>query len=47
MRFRSAGVTVRYSFAGSDLLAAQIEAGLRPDVFASANLTLPRRLHAR
>ena len=44
---RSAGVTVRYSFAGSDLLAAQIEAGLRPDVFASANLKLPRRLHAR
>jgi molybdate transport system substrate-binding protein len=44
---RSAGVSVRYSFAGSDLLAAQIEAGLRPDVFASANLKLPRRLHAR
>jgi len=44
---RTAGVTVRYSFAGSDQLAAQIEAGLRPDVFASANLELPRRLRSR
>ena len=43
----SPGVSVRYSFAGSGLLAAQIEEGLRPDVFASANLKLPRRLHAR
>lgn len=44
---RSGHAPVRYSFAGSDLLAAQIEAGLRPDVFASANLKLPRRLHSR
>ena len=38
---------VRFSFAGSDLLAAQIEQGVRPDLFASANLTLPAALHAR
>ena len=42
----SPGVSVRYSFAGSGLLAAQIEEGLRPDVFASANLKLPRRLRS-
>jgi molybdate transport system substrate-binding protein len=33
------------SFAGSDLLAAQIEHGARPDVFASANTVYPDRLH--
>ncbi len=38
--------TVRYSFAGSDALAAQIEQGLRPDVFASANTQLPDMLFA-
>lgn len=37
--------TVHYSFAGSDALAAQIEQGLRPDVFASANTALPERLY--
>lgn len=37
--------TVHYSFAGSDTLAAQIEQGVRPDVFASANMTLPERLY--
>lgn len=37
---------VRLSFAGSDELAAQIEQGVRPDVFASANTKLPARLHA-
>jgi molybdate transport system substrate-binding protein len=37
---------VRLSFAGSDELAAQIEQGVRPDVFAAANTTLPERLHA-
>jgi molybdate transport system substrate-binding protein len=31
----------RYSFAGSDVLAAQIKAGARPDVFAAANTALP------
>ncbi|MFP5362248.1 MAG: molybdate ABC transporter substrate-binding protein [Thermoleophilia bacterium] len=34
----------RFSFAGSDELAAQIRAGARPDVFASANTALPEAL---
>jgi len=34
----------RYSFAGSDELAAQIRAGARPDVFAAANTALPEAL---
>jgi molybdate transport system substrate-binding protein len=38
---------VRYSFAGSDVLAAQIEQGLHPDVFASANTQLPKALYAK
>jgi molybdate transport system substrate-binding protein len=37
----------RFSFAGSDTLAAQIEQGVKPDVFASANLTLPKMLYAK
>ena len=36
----------RYSFAGSDQLAAQIKAGVRPDVFAAANTKLPDELYA-
>ncbi len=36
-----------FSFAGSDALAAQIEQGARPDVFASANVKLPASLYAR
>ena len=36
----------RFSFAGSDELAAQIRAGGRPDVFAAANSKLPDALHA-
>jgi molybdate transport system substrate-binding protein len=44
-RFR--GATVHYSFAGSDTLAAQIEEGIRPDAFASANSKLPAKLYAR
>jgi molybdate transport system substrate-binding protein len=39
--------TLRFSFAGSDALAAQIEQGVHPDVFASANTSLPERLYAR
>jgi molybdate transport system substrate-binding protein len=39
--------TVRYSFAGSDMLAAQIEQGVKPDVFASANTALPDMLYAK
>jgi molybdate transport system substrate-binding protein len=38
--------SVRESFGGSDLLAAQIREGIRPDVFASANLQLPAQLYA-
>ena len=36
----------RFSFAGSDQLAAQIRAGARPDVFAAANSKLPEALYA-
>jgi molybdate transport system substrate-binding protein len=38
---------VRLSFAGSDALAAQIRQGVRPDVFAAANTTLPDALYAQ
>lgn len=34
----------QFSFAGSDELAAQIRAGAKPDVFASANTKLPDQL---
>lgn len=37
----------RFSFAGSDELAAQIEQGVKPDVFASANTKLPDALYAK
>lgn len=37
----------RYSFGGSNLLAAQIAAGAPADVFAAANTQLPAQLHAR
>jgi molybdate transport system substrate-binding protein len=36
---------VRSSFAGSDQLAAQIRQGVKPDIFASANTTLPDDLY--
>ena len=39
--------SARFSFAGSDTLAAQIEQGVRPDVFASANTKLPAMLHSK
>ncbi len=39
------GGAVRFSFAGSDQLAAQIRQGVKPDVFASANTRLPDALH--
>ncbi len=37
----------RYEFGGSDILAAQIEQGARPDVFAAANTKLPAMLFAK
>lgn len=35
---------VRLSFAGSDELAAQIRRGVKPDVYAAANTSLPEQL---
>jgi len=37
----------RYSFGGSNTLAAQIAQGAPADVFASANMTLPAQLYAK
>jgi molybdate transport system substrate-binding protein len=38
---------VRFSFAGSDELAAQIEQGVKPDVYAAANTKLPDELYSK
>jgi molybdate transport system substrate-binding protein len=40
------GADVKFSFAGSDDLAAQIRQGVIPDVYAAANTSLPDELHA-
>ena len=39
------GVDAKQSFAGSDELAAQIRQGIKPDVYAAANTTLPDDLY--
>jgi molybdate transport system substrate-binding protein len=38
--------SLKYSFAGSDTLAAQIRLGAPADVYAAANTTLPNQLYA-
>jgi molybdate transport system substrate-binding protein len=40
-----ADATVRLQVAGSDELAAQIRQGVKPDVYAAANMTLPEELN--
>jgi molybdate transport system substrate-binding protein len=40
------GIDAKQSFAGSDELAAQIRQGVKPDVYAAANTSLPEALHA-
>ena len=42
---RFSDAKAHFSFAGSDALAAQIEQGVRPDVFAAANTKLPDQLY--
>ena len=45
--FPQIDATPKYSFAGSNTLAAQIELGAPADVFASANTTLPQQLYQK
>jgi molybdate transport system substrate-binding protein len=41
----SAGINAKQSFAGSDDLAAQLRQGVKPDVYAAANTSLPDDLY--
>jgi molybdate transport system substrate-binding protein len=43
--FQAIDKSEKYSFGGSNALAAQIEQGAPADVFASANMTLPKKLN--
>ena len=45
--FPTIDASPRYSFGGSNALAAQIRLGAPADVFASANTSLPAQLHAK
>ena len=45
--FPEIDATPKYSFAGSNTLAAQIQLGAPADVFASANTSLPQQLYAK
>jgi molybdate transport system substrate-binding protein len=45
--FPKIDATNRYSFGGSNTLAAQIQQGAPADVFASANTSLPNQLYAK
>ena len=45
--FPQIDATPRYSFGGSNTLAAQIQQGAPADVFASANMTLPNQLNTK
>jgi molybdate transport system substrate-binding protein len=45
--FPKIDATQKYSFGGSNALAAQITLGAPADVFASANMTLPNQLYGK
>ena len=44
---QSSDANAKFSFAGSDELAAQIEQGVKPDVYAAANTSLPDELYEK